>query len=356
MQLARPLFPLLAFGALLLAGACGSNAPGSDSQASHGPDGGTIGSSGDDGGALFAPTTLGDGGVTASTVPRCIVATQQCVNTCPGGGGTTVTGTVYDPGGEESALQHCRVHPELAAAAITPGATCYSCSASTRATPSPPRLRTPTAAFLIHDVPDGPNIPLVLQVGKWRRQFTLPNVRRACEDNPQPDGDAQLAERTTRRRHSQYRDLDRGRRLARVPISPHRASTRASTGAAPTAVRAASISSKARAARPTRETRRVTNAAANTVLPGPRSRTLDVRHRHSSVANGLAATRRGQRTAHSRTPAPGAIRLRANGGRVFASHFHYAWFDSGPFGQANLATWTPGAESYLVYPIHDAPS
>jgi len=30
------------------------------------------------------------------------------------------------------------------------------------------------------------------------------------------------------------------------------------------------------------------------------------------------------------------------GGRVFASHFHYAWFNSGPFGATNLAQWTPG--------------
>jgi hypothetical protein len=29
----------------------------------------------------------------------------------------------------------------------------------------------------------------------------------------------------------------------------------------------------------------------------------------------------------------------AAGGRVFASHFHFAWFTSGPFGSANVATW-----------------
>jgi hypothetical protein len=38
----------------------------------------------------------------------------------------------------------------------------------------------------------------------------------------------------------------------------------------------------------------------------------------------------------------------ARGGRVYASHFHYAWFDTGPFGQANLATWTTGSQSYLA--------
>jgi hypothetical protein len=33
------------------------------------------------------------------------------------------------------------------------------------------------------------------------------------------------------------------------------------------------------------------------------------------------------------------------GGRVFASHFHYSWFNTGPFASANLATWTPGANN-----------
>jgi hypothetical protein len=35
------------------------------------------------------------------------------------------------------------------------------------------------------------------------------------------------------------------------------------------------------------------------------------------------------------------------GGRVFASHFHYAWFDTGTFTtmiSPALATWTPGAQ------------
>ena len=30
------------------------------------------------------------------------------------------------------------------------------------------------------------------------------------------------------------------------------------------------------------------------------------------------------------------------GGRVFASHYHYAWFATGPYASENLATWNPG--------------
>ena len=35
----------------------------------------------------------------------------------------------------------------------------------------------------------------------------------------------------------------------------------------------------------------------------------------------------------------------SNGGRVFASHFHYAWFNKGAFGGDNLATWHTGANA-----------
>src|SRR5262249_52152998 len=34
-----------------------------------------------------------------------------------------------------------------------------------------------------------------------------------------------------------------------------------------------------------------------------------------------------------------------SGGRVFASHFHYAWFYTGPFSTKNLATWLPGPQT-----------
>jgi hypothetical protein len=35
----------------------------------------------------------------------------------------------------------------------------------------------------------------------------------------------------------------------------------------------------------------------------------------------------------------------AAGGRAFASHFHYSWFNTGPFGAFNLAQWTTGSNN-----------
>src|SRR5678815_4319960 len=46
--------------------------------------------------------------------------------------------------------------------------------------------------FTLHDVPAGSNVPVVVQIGKWRRRFTVPFVS-ACVDNPLPDKAARLA-------------------------------------------------------------------------------------------------------------------------------------------------------------------
>jgi hypothetical protein len=35
---------------------------------------------------------------------------------------------------------------------------------------------------------------------------------------------------------------------------------------------------------------------------------------------------------------------------VFASHYHYAWFDVGPFNAQNLATWATGPQTYNISP------
>lgn len=178
-QIVRSVSSILACGALTFVVACGSDPTGADGKSA--PVRGSDAGFGDDANDIFG-TPLGDGGVTTSTVPRCIVGTQQCVNSCSGGGETTVTGTVYDPAGKNPLYGIVVYVPSTPPAAISTGASCYSCNSLYTGNPIAFAVTDSAGKFTIHGVPDGANIPLVVQVGKWRMQYALPSVT-ACQAN-----------------------------------------------------------------------------------------------------------------------------------------------------------------------------
>jgi hypothetical protein len=65
------------------------------------------------------------------------------------------------------------------------GATCDRCDASIL-NPVTSAITDESGTFVLKDAPVGANIPLVIQVGKWRRQITIPTVN-GCVDNPLTD-------------------------------------------------------------------------------------------------------------------------------------------------------------------------
>jgi hypothetical protein len=122
----------------------------------------------------------------------------QCnVQSC-GGGHTTVSGTVYDPAGRNPLYNVYVYVPNAPVDPIPTGAICAQCQAPASGSPLAGAVQSDALGhFTVMDVPVGANIPLVMQVGKFRRQIIIPQVN-ACTDNPIGQKDSNGLEMQTR--------------------------------------------------------------------------------------------------------------------------------------------------------------
>jgi hypothetical protein len=138
-------------------------------------DGGTVGGGNGDGG----------GGNGACVGLQC----QQM--SCPGGGTTTLTGKVYAPNGTLPLYNAIVYIPNATPMPFPEGVTCDRCSGSVSGDPVVQTLTDATGSFTLTNVPVGANIPLVIQLGKWRRQVTIPSVP-GCTSTPLDAGMTRL--------------------------------------------------------------------------------------------------------------------------------------------------------------------
>ena len=107
---------------------------------------------------------------------------------CPGGADTTVSGTIYDPAGKVP-LYNVQVYvPNGKLDDFTDGASCQPCDTSLSGNPIAQTITDDHGNFMLSDVPVGSDIPLVIQVGKWRRQISIPTVTR-CTNTALMDKD-----------------------------------------------------------------------------------------------------------------------------------------------------------------------
>jgi hypothetical protein len=264
------------------------------------------------------------------------------------GGTTSVTGTVYDPAGNDP-LYNVAVYVPAAPLQPLPkgipvGADSCSCGALFK---SGALVSTATAVdgtFTLKNVPVGSNVPLVLQVGKWRRE--LPIEVTACQTNAQPDRSLTLPNTIP------FGDTDDN--IPDIAVSTGSADTLeclmeriglsdteyvAGTGS-PGHVHVFAGGS---------DNGNPLGEPETPAMPGaPSSPTaLWATQAELMPYDIVLLSCEGGETYNANPPALEAY-LNA-GGRVFASHFHYAWF-SGPLnsGQtytapsdwgSNLATW-----------------
>ncbi len=150
--------------------ACGAT-PRSDFDSVDGVEGGP-GKGGEGGGFQFD-----SGG--ADAPPPC--RNLQCQQQKCGSGDTTVTGTVFAPNGRLPLYNAIVYVPNGVVAPIPKGVTCDQCGAVASGEPVVTALSGADGKFTLRNVPVGSNIPLVIQLGKWRRQVVIPEVK-ACQE------------------------------------------------------------------------------------------------------------------------------------------------------------------------------
>jgi hypothetical protein len=108
---------------------------------------------------------------------------------CPDGGSTTVSGTVYDPAGRNplsNAVVFVPRHPASLAPIETGTSSCNACGATIGDTLTV-AASDATGAFTLRGAPTGDNVPLVIQVGKWRRVVQVQHVAACAETTVPPE-------------------------------------------------------------------------------------------------------------------------------------------------------------------------
>jgi hypothetical protein len=287
-------------------------------------------------------TGLGGSGSTGNAG----TGSTQVTGPCPGGGFTTIKGRVYDPAGKNPLYNVVVYVPQKAPEALPVGASCAKCSDLFTGSPIAVGTSDAKGDFVVKDVPAGDNVPLVVQVGKWRRQMVIPHVE-SCGENMQPDKSIRLP-----RNHMEGD-------LPNIAIA---------TGGADTLeclLRRVGVDPAEYVPGPSMDGRvhifqgNPTMApfggflggfgslftAPNTNPPAPQAamalwNSVDELKKYDIVllsCEGAETMGMNQQALHDYASA---------GGRVFASHFHYSWFNSGPYANENLATWTPGSNPF----------
>ncbi len=328
----KPLSGSLLVGALFVVasqGCSGSGGGAGFTSSSGGSSGGSgRGSSGASGGASSSGDLLGgDGG--HATPPGACSGLQCQQHSCPNGGTTTISGKVYDPALANPLYNVVVYVPNTAVKPLPTGASCASCNSLFSGDPIATALTDASGAFTLKNAPDGADIPLVIQVGKWRKQVKIPKVT-ACTDNAQPDKSLSLPKNHT------VGDIPN------IAISTGGADTMecllhrvgldnaeyGGGGAGAGKIHVFGGSGR--------------GVAPNTNPPGPSSssalwQSKDALMAYDIVILSCEGSETGSMNQQALFDYAGA------GGRVFSSHFHYAWFNSGPFGAQNIASWSPGS-------------
>ncbi len=310
---------------LFVAVGCGST---DDSQFPNGSSGGSSGSSGSSDGFGSSGTSGASGG------PKRPCEGLECKQvSCAGGGSTTLSGKVYDPSGTVPLYNAIVYVPNAELAPFTEGITCDKCGTTPSGKPITTALTDSKGDFHLKNVPVGVDVPVVVQIGRWRRKVIIPagDVKQCA--------DAALDAGVTRLPRSQAEGD-----IPKIAIS---------TGGADSLecfVRKLGIETEM--TNPSGAGRvhiyqgkRVDNDGSRIDGSTPASNTLwdDATKLKTYDIVILSCEGDENRTTKSVTAKANVKEYLDQGGRLFASHYHYEWFKNGSNPLPSTAMWTNGS-------------
>ena len=292
-----------------------------------GEDDGTL-ASGADGSIVFAPTESGSPSDAACTGLGCMV---------PPGCTTSLSGVVYDPAGRNPVYGAYVYVPTDSTGKLSPiGPGTHSCNACGQSIGSTVTATITDAKghFSLIGVPATTNVPVVAQIGKWRREATLAQVM-ACRDNLVPDGSVRLPRTRAEGDMPQMALLtggcdDLGCFLRGVGVDPSEF-TAPHGGGRLDVYQGAGLGGVGNGPGLSGGT---AGNCAGTSCPLWSSK--------SSLESYDLVLLSCECAAPTNAPTAAVTAMHdwvVEGGRLLATHFHYTWFQNGPMDFQGVATW-----------------
>ena len=126
----------------------------------------------------------GAGGTCEADAPDCVgLECAQVDCSSKGLPDTQLTGTVYAPNGTLPLYNVTVYVPNGPVLDLPTGLACDRCENVLSGNPLVKTTTDTAGKFTLTNVPATANVPLVIQVGRWRRQITIPNIA-ACDSTP----------------------------------------------------------------------------------------------------------------------------------------------------------------------------
>ncbi len=320
---------LLGLGLTIAAG-CGS----SDESVFPGGNGASSSGDGTSSGSSGFGTSGGTSGTSGSSGAPCVGLECKQV-ACAGGGTTSLSGKVYDPSGTVPLYNAIVYVPNAELEPFKEGITCDKCGTTPSGKPITTALTGSTGDFVLKNVPVGVDVPVVVQIGRWRRKVIIPAAKvQQCADVKLDAGITRLPRNKTEGEIPRIAITTGGADSLECFVRKLGVDVEMTNpdGAGRVHIyqgkRAGNDGSKID-----------NNTPAGTALwdDGAKLKTYDM-----VILSCEGAENPDTKSAAARANIKEYL---DQGGRLFASHYHYEWFKNGSTPLPSTAMWTNGSNA-----------